>query len=197
MSFRKVGTESSKSFNNKLFASTVCFFNKYMSGNGLDVGFAGYTPDVQPILETSVGVDLNFPGYDGQTLPFGDNSQDYVYSSHCLEHISDYVNAIRDWYRVVKVGGHIVTVVPHQFLYEKKAKLPSIWNLDHKRFYTPASLLQEFERALEPNSYRVRFLEDGDVGFNYNITPEQHSGGEYEITLVIQKIDKPKWELIK
>jgi SAM-dependent methyltransferase len=192
MNSRKVGTESQKSWNRK-----AEFFLHYMSGNGLDIGFAGYTPDIVPILPAALGVDVNYPGYDGRTLPFADNSQDYVYSSHCLEHIDNYLNAIRDWYRVVKVGGHIVTVVPHKFLYEKKEELPSQWNQDHKRFYTPASLLQEVEQALKPNSYRVRFLEDGDVGYNYSIPADKHSGGEYEITLVIEKIEKPKWEFLK
>jgi SAM-dependent methyltransferase len=193
---RKVGTESSKSFERKMNEyNNSTFFEQYMFGSGLDIGFAGYTPDVRPILNSAIGVDVNYPNYDGKTLPFADNSQDYVYSSHCLEHITDYKNAIQDWYRVVRIGGHIVTVVPHQFLYEKKANLPSRWNEDHKRFYTPASLLQEFEQALEPNSYRVRFLEDGDFGFNYNLPPEKHSSGEYEITLVIEKITKPTWEL--
>jgi SAM-dependent methyltransferase len=192
MNSRKVGTESQKSWNRK-----AEFFLHYMSGNGLDIGFAGYTPDIVPILPAALGVDVNYPGYDGRTLPFADNSQDYVYSSHCLEHIDNYLNAIRDWYRVVKVGGHIVTVVPHKFLYEKKEELPSQWNQDHKRFYTPASLLQEVEQALKPNSYRVRFLEDGDVGYNYSIPADKHSGGEYLITLVIEKIEKPKWEFLK
>jgi SAM-dependent methyltransferase len=187
---RKVGEESSKSFERRLLNG---FFGKYMFGKGLDIGFAGYIPDVHPILPDAIGVDINYPGYDGRTLPFPDLSQDYVYSSHCLEHISDWKNAIREWYRVVKVGGHIVTVVPHKYLYEKKDKLPSRWNEDHKRFYTPASLLQEFEQVLEPNSYRVRFLEDGGEGFDYSLGPYIHSCGEYEITLVIEKILKPEW----
>lgn len=192
---RRVGTESSKSYKRRNTYFTHCFFDDYLTGNGLDIGFAGYTPDITPITSTSIGVDVDFPGYDGKTLPFPDESQDYVYSSHTLEHISDYVNAIRDWYRVTKTGGHIITVVPHQFLYEKKLNKPSKWNEDHKRFYTPAKLLAEFEKALEPNSYRVRFLEDGDVGFNYKLGPDQHSSGEYEITLVIEKIENPTWSL--
>lgn len=187
-----VGTESRKSWYRKFLGR---FFVYYMKGKGLDIGFSGYTPNIVPILDTAIGIDIDYPGYDGRTLPFADNSQDYVYSSHCLEHISDYKQAIQEWYRVVEVGGYIITVVPHKFLYEKKANLPSQWNEDHKRFYTPASLLQEFEQALEPNSYRVRFLEDGDTGFDYSIPPEEHSGGEYEITLVIEKIAKPTWSL--
>lgn len=192
---RKIGTESSKSYHRKVITG---FFVSFMHGKGLDIGFAGYIEGAEPIMSHNcIGVDINYPGYDGRILPFLDNSQDYVYSSHCLEHISDYKQAIQEWYRVVRFGGHIVTVVPHKYLYEKKHALPSKWNEDHKRFYTPASLLQEFEQALNPNSYRVRFLEDGAEGFDYNIHPENHSAGEYEITLVIEKIQQPTWELIK
>lgn len=190
---RKVGAESQRTYNHK---TVFGFFNKYMFGlKGLDIGFAGYIDGAQPILPTAIGVDTNYPGYDGRTLPFETESQDYVYNSHCLEHISDYKQAIQEWYRVTAVNGHIIIVVPHQYLYEKKAKLPSRWNGDHKRFYTPSSLLKEVEDSLKPNTYRVRFLEDGDQGFNYEIPPTKHSDGQYEITLVIQKITPPKWSI--
>lgn len=187
---RRVGEETSKSHEDKLANG---FYEKYMSGAGLDIGFSGYIPGVVPVLETAIGVDKNYPGYDGKSLPFADESKDYVYSSHCLEHIADFKGTIREWFRVVKIGGYIITVVPHKFLYEKKDKLPSRYNGDHKRFYTPASLLNEFEDSLEPNSYRVRLLEDGDKEFDYTIPPDKHSSGQYEITLVIQKIRNPSW----
>ena len=193
---RKVGAESQQSWKTKSKAPDKrTFFQKYMSGFGLDVGFSGYEEDIVPILDTAIGVDLDYPGYDGITLPFPDNSQNYVFSSHCLEHIEDYISVIQDWHRVVKIGGHIITVVPHKYLYEKKSSPPSNWNRDHKRFYTPATLIGEFEKALQPNSYRVRLLEDGDFGFDYSIPQEKHSGGQYEITLVIEKIKPPNWEL--
>lgn len=188
----KVGTESRRTYEDKLNNG---FFNKYMSGKGLDIGYAGYDGG-EPILNTATGVDRGYPGYDGNFLPFEEGSQDYVYSSHCLEHIKDYKLALREWFRVTKVGGHIVIVVPHQFLYEKKANLPSRWNADHKRFYTPGSMLMEVEESLVPNSYRIRLLEDGDKDFVYDIPPDKHSGGQYEITLVIQKIASPVWSIL-
>lgn len=189
---RKVGTESQRTYAEKIKNG---FFTKYMSGNGLDIGYAGYIQGVLPILPTAIGIDTNYPGYDGTTLPFGTESQDYVYNSHCLEHISDYKASIKEWHRVTKINGHIVIIVPHQFMYEKKKELPSHWNADHKRFYTPASLLKEIEESLAPNTYRIRLLEDGDTSFTYHIPPGTHSGGQYEITLVIQKIAKPTWDL--
>lgn len=190
--YRKVGEESSKTYDQKIHNG---FFDQYMSGKGLELGYKGYLQGIVPILETAIGVDLDYPGYDGKTLPFADESQDFVYNSHTLEHIDDYKQAIKEWFRVTKTGGHIIIVVPHQFLYEKKSEKPSRWNGDHKRYYTPALLLLEIEQSLIPNTYRVRLCQDNDQHFDYTIPPEKHSGGCYEIECVIQKIKKPNWDI--
>jgi hypothetical protein len=102
-----------------------------------------------------------------------------------LEHAPEPLPVIGDWHRALKVGGFIAAVVPHQFLYEKRRDLPSNWNPDHKRFYTPARLLAEFEQALQPNSYRARHLADKDDGYNYALDPGVHADGCYEIELVV------------
>lgn len=179
-----VGAESSKTFQHKMDNG---FFTCFMSGIGIDVGFAGYN-GASPILPTAVGIELGFPNYDGIHLPFPDNSQDYVYSSHTLEHVSDYQAVIKDWLRVVKPGGFIICVVPHRDLYEKKSELPSNWNGDHKRFYRSSSLLAEFEESLSINSFRVRHLRENDEGHDYSDGPLVHGKWLYEIELVIQKL---------
>jgi SAM-dependent methyltransferase len=185
--------EASRTFREKLRNG---FFATYMAGEvTLDVGYRGASEDAVPIFPHAIGVDLDYPGYDGKILPFPDESVDSVYSSHMLEHVTDFRTTIADWHRVVRPDGFIVCVVPHQFLYEKRRSLPSSWNADHKRFYTPASLLREFEMSLWPNTYRVRHLRDNDDGYSYGVGPEAHAGGGYEIELVIQKIAPPVWEL--
>jgi SAM-dependent methyltransferase len=172
---------------------------KYLSGKVLDIGFAGYLNEVVPITEDAIGVDLNYPGYDGIHLPFDNESIDGILSSHMLEHVptENVSKTIQEMYRVLKKDKHIVITVPHKYLYEKKACLPSLYNRDHKRFYTPSSLLSEIESALEPNSYRVELLKDNDKEFNYLIPPEKHSSGCYEILCILKKIEKPYWQLSK
>jgi SAM-dependent methyltransferase len=166
------------------------FYDKWMRGYGLDIGYGkGY----DTVLPTAIGIEQE-QWVDGK-LPILDNNYDYVYSSHCLEHINDWGNAIREFHRVLKIGGYCITIVPHMFLYEKKLQLPSLWNADHKVFYTPSRLLLQLEVALEPNSYRVRFLEDNDRGYDYNIGPDKHAAGSHEIVLVTQKIKEPDWEI--
>jgi hypothetical protein len=167
---------------------------KYLSGpNILDIGFRGGDPEAVPVTEVAIGVELDYPGYDGTHLPFPDESQDAILASHVLEHIANYQQVLREWHRVLRVGGHLVILVPHRFLYERRCDLPSRWNGDHKRFYTPASLLAEIEQSLPVNGYRVRHLIDNDFGYDYDRAPEAEPRGNYEVELVLQKIRRPEW----
>lgn len=180
-----VGEESRKTWYDKCYSG---FFDQYMYGNGLDIGFSGYLKDVHPILPLAIGIDTNYSGYDGKTLPFENESQDFLYSSHCLEHISDYKQAIQEWYRVLKIESHMILVVPHRDLYEKKLTLPSRFNEDHKRFYQTSDLVREIEESLPINSYRIRYLRENDEGHNYSDPPEVHGKWLYEVEIVIEKI---------
>lgn len=159
----------------------------------IDVGFRGSATDPEPIVSWAVGVDTDYPGYDGIHLPFADESQDVIFASHCLEHIEDPDNALRDWYRTIKNHGHVVILVPHQHLYERKAAPPSRFTGDHRRFYTPISLLGEFERAFPVGGWRLRSLRDFDEGFDYTVSSSQHARGQCEIEAVVEKIPVPNY----
>jgi SAM-dependent methyltransferase len=172
-------------------------FQRYLSGQVVvDVGYKGGHPDAVPVLPHAIGIDLDYPGYDGTRLPFEDDTVDTVFASHVLEHVADAKAVVRDWFRTVKINGFIVCMVPHQFLYERRRNLPSQWSREHLRFYTPASLLYEFEQSLAPNTYRLRHLADNDFGYSYELGLDHHPAGCYEIELVIQKIKPPPWDLL-
>lgn len=192
----KQGEETRKNhLRRSVFPSYMSDYDKYFKGKGLDIGYRGYHNNIDPIVENALGVDTDYPGYDGENLPFPDDSMDFIHSSHCLEHIEDYVKALQEWYRVVKLKGFLIITVPHQMLYEKKRILPSVWNRDHKRFYTPAKLLREIEVSLPVNGYRVERLIDNDQNFDYTIGTDKHSAGCYEIELILKKIPQPEWGL--
>jgi SAM-dependent methyltransferase len=172
------------------------FYETYMSGVGLDIGFRGNLgSNATPVLPTAIGVDTDFPGYDGINLPWESDTLDYVFASHVLEHVQSPVDSIKEWARVIRPGGYLIICVPHQYLYEKRYGRPSIFNGDHKWFFTPARLLEYVELALKPNTHRIRSLRDNDLGYNYSIPPEKHCAGAMEIELVIQKITPPTWEI--
>ncbi len=187
---RRVGPEIQKTMQHRLDSG---FFGRFMSGPSiLDIGFRGGNPDNQPIVPHAIGVDMDYPGYDGKTLPFADLSQDAVHSSHCLEHIPDPINALSEWFRVLRIGGFLVLTVPHQQLYERKPTPTSRWGgNDHRRYYTPATLLAEIESALPCGEFRIRLLRDNDQGFDYGIPADAWPEGCYEIEVVIQRIQRP------
>lgn len=200
---RKVGEEVSKWY---VEAIESGFMDKYLSGEKmLDIGGKGYLNDTTTFHDNAICIDKDTPNYDLITLPFESNTIDAILASHVLEHIPtpNVLKVIRDWFRVLKIDSYMVISVPHQMLYEKKyentlGEIPgSHWNSDHQRFYTPAKLLAEIESALEPNSYRVELLKDNDKGYSYNIGPENHCNGQCEIMLVLKKIKKPDWDLMK
>ncbi len=170
------------------------FMHRYFSGDAiLDIGYRGGDPNAVPITENAIGIELDYPGYDGVHLPFPDASQDTILAGHVLEHIPVYKPVLQDWYRVLRIGGFMVLILPHRHLFERVCDLPSRWNGDHKRFYTPASLLAEIEDALPVNGYRVRHLADNDFEFDYDRPLHQSPVGCYEIELVIEKIRRPDW----
>lgn len=49
---------------------------------------------------------------DAAALPVPDESEDFVVSSHVLEHTTDVARTLLDWFRVVRPGGYLYIVVP-------------------------------------------------------------------------------------
>jgi ubiquinone/menaquinone biosynthesis C-methylase UbiE len=73
---------------------------------------------------------------DAQLLKSLENGLfDFVYSSHCLEHMRDVPEALSNWTRVLKSGGWIYVVIPDYVLYEKMT-WPSRFNPDHKQSFS-------------------------------------------------------------
>jgi SAM-dependent methyltransferase len=80
------------------------FAEKFCIGNGLDIGCGDWPLSwAQPIEKRYGGDAMNLP--EG---PF-----DYVFSSHCLEHLPDTVSALEHWQSRLKQGGVIFLYLPH------------------------------------------------------------------------------------
>jgi len=112
------------------------FAETYFSGSVLDIGCGEdlVVPHATPFDQ--IHGDAN------HILKYLEHeSFDTVHSSHCLEHMIDPIKALQDWWQLVKPGGYMITVVPHEDLYEQ-GQWPSRFNDDHKatfRFKTPKS----------------------------------------------------------
>ena len=120
------------------------FISKYLSGRVIDIG-CGDDP-----------VHLNVECFDvvhgdaNNILAYQkENSYEAVYSSHCLEHMLDVPKTLSNWWRLVKPGGYMIIVVPHEDLYEQ-GFWPSIFNPDHK-----ATFRLNKDKSWSPVSYNV------------------------------------------
>lgn len=114
------------------------FHSKYFVGSGVDIGCG---PDSLsnhrmffPQLEIVRGWDKE--DGDAQLMStVGDDVFDFAVSSHCLEHLHDPFEGLKNWVRIVKPGGYIIFVVPDEDLYEMGV-FPSRFNSDHKWTFT-------------------------------------------------------------
>lgn len=116
---------------------------EFTKGIGIEIGCG-----LNKIHTSAIGVnivltesDYGYPygaqiKHEGTNLPwFSDNSLDYVFSSHCLEHFHEPKKALIEWTRVLKVGGYLVLILPHRNYYPNIGH-PNA-NKDHKNDFLP------------------------------------------------------------
>jgi ADP-heptose:LPS heptosyltransferase/predicted SAM-dependent methyltransferase len=121
--------------------------------NGADEGYSKhYKPDVR--VDTCEKLDV-----------FASQSFDAVFSSHLLEHIENYQAALKEWYRVVKVGGYVVLYLPDEDEYPKVgtkgANIDHKWNVNYDRVVEAmpgAWDLVDFQKRNQEEEYSLFFV---------------------------------------
>ena len=153
----------------------------YTRGKCLDLGCGPRKcwPDM-------IGIDLN-PNSNADikapidTLPlFASNSMDAVFSSHALEDFAeeDISRVLKEWSRVIKVGGNLVLYVPSANLYPKIGEPGA--NLAHKVNIYPGDVERWLKGATE-------------CGWTQLEQEERNELNEYSLFLVFQKRDDGQW----
>jgi predicted SAM-dependent methyltransferase len=74
---------------------------------------------------------------------FGNESADTIFSSHLLEHIADYRSALKEWWRILKTGGHLILYLPDEDEYPKVGEAGA--NPDHKWNVSYARVIEAME----------------------------------------------------
>lgn len=81
---------------------------RYCTGKGIDIGadkwpFPGAIPIQNEVHQNANKLDS-----------FENDSLDYVFSSHCLEHVDDWKGALNLWITKLKPGGILFLYLPHK-----------------------------------------------------------------------------------
>lgn len=153
---------------------------RYLRGQGVDIGCGDdpLTPDCER--------------WEVQRGPLT-GSWDWIYSSHCLEHIALPEHELARWWGCLRPGGFLLLALPHRDRYERRLALPSRWNGDHKHFWLPErfelpdtrSLFHAVKTAC-PGAELLRLTVE-DTGWDPTVPLDQHPCGEYSIEGVWRK----------
>lgn len=100
----------------------------FCRGQGVDVGAGPW-----PLADHARPIDIR-DGGDAMALPAG--PFDFVFSSHCLEHLNDPVAALEHWKSRLKPGGVLFLYLPHP---DMTYWLPQ-HNRKHRHAWRPADM---------------------------------------------------------
>lgn len=182
--------------------SQSLFVEDVFVGDGIDIGAGNDKLDICPefpLIKSVKGFDVG-NGNAQYILKYEEpKSYDFVYSSHCLEHMFDPAQALEDWGSLVKKDGYLVIVVPDEDLYEQGV-FPSRSNRDHKFTFTlnkykswsfaSINLLEMIEYALP--TWEIMKADVEDTGYDYSRigsgVDQTREGAEANIEVVLKNV---------
>ena len=138
----------------------IPYAKKFCKGTGVDIG----CNRLEWKFPDAYGIDLNFnDGNDAYNFSY--DNLDYVYSSHCLEHLPDWISAIEYWTSKLKVGGVLFLYLPH---YDQEYWRP--WNnRKHLHIFTPEIM----KDCLTHFGYKNIFVSGKDLNDSFMIVGEK------------------------
>lgn len=133
-----------------IYSSPMKLAHRYCTGSGIELGAAAHNPfdlpnsiNVAPFSDDPSHVDYNdfmlyrqeqvrFCGHyvkvdlvgEADAIPVDDHSQDYVISSHVVEHLPNLVTAFLEWNRILRPGGVIFMIFPKRDALAKDVDRP-------------------------------------------------------------------------
>lgn len=135
------------------YAKHVC------KGIGVDVGcnriewcFPGANP-IDPLIN----------GLDALNIPF--DNLDYIFSSHCLEHLYDWVDVLDYWTSKLKTGGVLFLYLPD---YSQEYWRP-FFNRKHLNIFTPQIIID----YMKDRGYHKIFNSEKDLNNAFMVMGEK------------------------
>lgn len=133
-------------------------FDKDASNNLKFIDNVAYSFPIDPVIN----------GYTADKLPCGDNEIDYIFSSHCLEHLDNWVDILDHWTNKLRGGGVMFLYLPD---YSQEYWRP--WNnRKHKNILTPLYLKDYFESNQNYNKDKL-FVSSIDLNNSFMVIAEK------------------------
>lgn len=131
-------------------------FAKYFcKGKGLDIG--GFLKSTFPSAKT-INI-LNNDKFDAYHLP--EEKYDYIFSSHTLEHLNDYVKTLKYWKEHLKEGGVLFLYLPHPDM--------EYWLPQNNRKHLHVLYPEDIHKLLEDLSFRYVLHSERDLYWSFAV----------------------------
>lgn len=140
------------------FAQKVCV------GTGYDVGYSKKEWKLPGAIGVDITDELDIKNdYHADNLP--KETVDYVFSSHCLEHVPNWVNTLDHWISRLNDGGVLFLYLPDK---SQKYWLP--WNNKKHNHVLDPNIIKEY---LEDRNMKNIFVSGVDFNSSFAIMAEK------------------------
>ena len=131
------------------------FARHFCKGEGLDIGgFDDWVfPGAKPI---NITIDDE---YDAYNLP--DKKYDFIFSSHTLEHLPNYVQALEYWKRHLKKGGVLFLYLPHPDM--------EYWNPQNNRKHFHMFYPEHIKKVLQDIKFKTVINSERDLYWAFSV----------------------------
>ena len=150
-------------FQSKGYAAqfAIPYAKHFCKGVGYDIGAGKHEWAFPGAIPVDIGMDSR---YTALNLP-NDEQVDYIFSSHCLEHILHWVGALTYWTESLKSGGVLFLYLPD---YSQEYWRP--WNnRKHLHVFTP----QIITDWMNDNGYTNIFTSGIDLNRSFMVVGEK------------------------
>jgi predicted SAM-dependent methyltransferase len=136
---------------------------KICKGTGYDIGCMKQ----EWSFPGSIAIDKNFNDqWDANHLPY--SGVDYIFSSHCLEHIENWVSTLDYWTETLKDQGVLFLYLPHpDQIY---------WRPWHNRKHLHSFTIQIIKDYMLDRGYINIFNSERDLNYSFMIIGEKGRG---------------------
>lgn len=141
------------------FALEVC------KGEGYDIGCG----KLEWSFPDSIPVDIALPKWGKNNLEAMNltrGGMDYIFSSHCLEHLNDWVSVLDYWTLRIRKGGTLFLYLPH---YSQKYWRP-FSNRKHLNIFTPR-IIKDY--LINSGNYKNIFVSKRDLYNSFMVMAEK------------------------
>ena len=138
---------------------------KVCHGLGLDVGAGKHDWALPGAFPVDPAISKTYDANNLPKNPFG--KWDYIFSSHCLEHLPEWMKVLNYWTSNIKPGGTLFLYLPHRdCLYWRPELMPT---KKHINSFTPRQMKKVFKEL----GYTNVFASQRDLSWSFAIFGEK------------------------